>query len=122
MPIPIPPDLVEAIAKGDAVLFIGAGLSAGAGLPGWSALLTPLADEIDLPPVKRGDLLMVAHYCQNNLGRQLVDDSTGALDHLRTSGYSLSSLYTAARICKEARVVLMFLSEEDLLFSAKLGG
>jgi formylglycine-generating enzyme required for sulfatase activity len=72
MPATIPQELVTAIARGDAVLFVGAGLSAGAGLPGWSALLAPLADEIELPAEKRGDLLRVAQYCQNELGRQRV--------------------------------------------------
>jgi hypothetical protein len=31
----IPEDLIEQIAKGRAAAFIGAGLSQGAGLPGW---------------------------------------------------------------------------------------
>jgi len=30
----IPDELVKSIARGDAVLFVGAGLSIGAGLPG----------------------------------------------------------------------------------------
>ena len=34
----LPQDLVQAIAGGNAVLFIGAGLSCGAGLPGWADL------------------------------------------------------------------------------------
>jgi hypothetical protein len=38
----IPHELVQAIAEGSAVLFVGAGLSQGAGLPGWAALLAPL--------------------------------------------------------------------------------
>jgi hypothetical protein len=89
MPLPIPHELVEAIAKGDAVLFIGAGLSAGVGLPGWSALLTPLADEIELPLNRRGDLLLVAQYCQNKLGRQrLIESILTATD---TTGKEITS-------------------------------
>ncbi len=35
----IPPDLVARIAGGNAAVFVGAGLSLGAGLPGWPQLL-----------------------------------------------------------------------------------
>src|SRR5262245_26616753 len=40
----MPPALVEAIQSGDCVLFVGAGLSAGAGLPGWVGLLNRMLD------------------------------------------------------------------------------
>lgn len=67
-----PAELVEELARGNGVLFIDAGLSMAAGLPGWANLLAPLADEIKLPPNKRGDLLKVAQYSVNSLGRQRV--------------------------------------------------
>jgi hypothetical protein len=35
----IPDELVGQVIRGDVVLFVGAGLSQGAGLPGWRALL-----------------------------------------------------------------------------------
>jgi tetratricopeptide (TPR) repeat protein len=77
----IPSSLVQAIAEGRAVLFIGAGLSQGAGLPGWAALLAPLADEIGLPTERRGDLLQVAQWCESRLGRQaLIDHVCRATD------------------------------------------
>ena len=68
----IPPELIGQIVQGDVVLFVGAGLSMDAGLPGWRKLLTPLADRIGLSPDRRGDLLQVAQYCVNRLGRQVV--------------------------------------------------
>jgi hypothetical protein len=70
----IPSPLVRAIAEGRAVLFIGAGLSQGAGLPGWAALLGPLADQISLPAERRGDLEQVAQWCEGPLGRQALLD------------------------------------------------
>ncbi len=68
----IPPELVEQLARGNGALFIGAGLSIGAGLPGWSKLLTPLANSIRLPPNLRTDLLKVAQHYQNKRGRQAL--------------------------------------------------
>ena len=70
----IPRLLIEAIARGDAVLFVGAGLSMGAGLPGWGELLAPLADEIGLPAERREDLLQVAQDYENKRGRQPLND------------------------------------------------
>ena len=76
----IPKALVQALIRGDVVLFVGAGLSIGAGLPGWSKLLTPLADEIDLPADRRDDLLQVAQDYVNayNGNRQPL------INHIRT--------------------------------------
>lgn len=68
----IPPELVKKIANGRAVVFIGAGLSQGAGLPGWPQLLKQMIDWGEDSGVKLddrkeledyiedGDLLMVA--------------------------------------------------------------
>jgi hypothetical protein len=41
---PPPPGLLEALNKGDLVVFVGAGLAAGAGYPMWSELVTRLLD------------------------------------------------------------------------------
>jgi WD40 repeat protein/energy-coupling factor transporter ATP-binding protein EcfA2 len=41
---PPPPGLLEAASKGELVLFVGAGLAAGAGYPMWSELVTRLLD------------------------------------------------------------------------------
>ena len=40
----VPGDLVDQIARGKGVVFVGAGLSQGAGLPGWPALLRQMLD------------------------------------------------------------------------------
>ena len=46
----IPQELVKQIAEGNSVLFVGAGLSLGAGLPGWGELLAPLCERVSCPP------------------------------------------------------------------------
>jgi hypothetical protein len=68
----IPDQLAASITRGDAVLFIGAGLSIGAGLPGWQALIAPLADRIGLPEHLRGDLLKVAQHYEGQCGRHAL--------------------------------------------------
>jgi len=42
----IPPELAEQFARGDGALFVGAGLSMGAGLPGWVGFIRPLAEAV----------------------------------------------------------------------------
>lgn len=51
---PIPADLVRNFAEGNGTLFVGAGLSMGAGYPSWAELLEPLYQGMqDLPPNAR---------------------------------------------------------------------
>ena len=45
---PIPPDLERALIDGECVLFVGAGLSRGAGLPDWDGLMRGMAAELGL--------------------------------------------------------------------------
>jgi hypothetical protein len=49
MSVNIPYELVEQFVRGNGVIFVGSGLSQGAGLPGWGELLKPLGDSLDLP-------------------------------------------------------------------------
>lgn len=50
----MPPPLTQAIRDGECVLFVGSGLSAGAGLPGWQVLVGKLAAELGLPQAAQG--------------------------------------------------------------------
>lgn len=68
----IPDELVVAIAGSNAVLFVGAGLSVGAGLPSWGQLIEPLADRIGLPATQRGDPLKVTQFYETQRGRQAL--------------------------------------------------
>ncbi len=77
----IPEHLIHQIAKGQAVAFVGAGLSQGAGLPGWVQLLwqmldwgeknsITLNDRAELEDcINDGDLLTVAEEMRERFGR-----------------------------------------------------
>lgn len=71
----LPEELLDSLHSGDAVLFLGAGLSVGAGLPGWADLIRPFAQSVGSRwPDNENDLttdhLLVAvqHY-ENQRGR-----------------------------------------------------
>jgi hypothetical protein len=50
-PTLFPIELVRAFSKGDGSVFVGAGLSMGAGLPSWASLMEPLRERVpDCPP------------------------------------------------------------------------
>lgn len=65
----VPHELVEQLQRGNVVLFVGAGLSIGAGLPGWGALVRPLAERIGY---SGDDLLKAAQYYENRNGRHAL--------------------------------------------------
>ncbi|HVK69636.1 MAG TPA: SIR2 family protein [Polyangium sp.] len=58
-------DYVDALERGNAALFVGAGLSMAAGLPGWGTLLDGMARELGLDVRKEHDLVQVAQYYVN---------------------------------------------------------
>ena len=80
MAVSPPISLIRYIAEHRCVLFVGAGLSAGAGLPGWGKLLSEMVnlvrddapDRPDQPQLKSllasGRFLQVADYCRERLG------------------------------------------------------
>lgn len=65
----VPQELSGEMRKGNVVLFVGAGLSIGAGLPGWGALVRPLAEDIGY---EGHDLLKAAQYYENRRGRHAL--------------------------------------------------
>ena len=76
-----PASLVQYLTEGRCVLFVGAGLSAAAGLPGWGDLLKGMIEVIRADDSTRSDLgelqrlfetgrfLQVADYCKDRLGK-----------------------------------------------------
>ena len=75
-----PAELVRAIVENRAVIFVGAGLSVGAGLPTWSKLVAPLKKEIEDCPEDISPL-DVAQYYQNEHGpAQLASQLARQLD------------------------------------------
>ncbi|ADO73151.1 SIR2 family NAD-dependent protein deacylase [Stigmatella aurantiaca] len=91
--IPKPPGLlIRYLQQSRCVVFVGAGLSAGAGLPTWRRLLLDVIDEIvsSLPEgaqdeaelkqlVDQGKLLEVADFCKEQLGAAYHQFLTGRL-------------------------------------------
>ena len=64
----------EAILAGNAALFVGAGVSQGAGLPGWGGLLEPIRAACNVP--EHHDYPLLAEYIVNELpgGRGPLED------------------------------------------------
>jgi hypothetical protein len=64
--------LEDAVAQGECVLFAGAGLSRGAGLPDWSELLGRLAADLHLSQPERYDYLDLAQWYRERFGPQAL--------------------------------------------------
>lgn len=112
----IPPDLVQQVARGNCVVFVGAGLSAGAGLPGWWTLLKRLLEHLKSLPdhdpittkiiekqLNNDQLLDVARDLRQELGRdvfnqqlqQILTPKTGPLEtHRLISKLNLHAVLT----------------------------
>jgi len=83
----VPLELVESIHSNDTVLFIGAGLSIGAGLPSWSDLVRPLAQSAGIrwphndADLATNHLLFAAQAYEDQRGRNaLIEYLRGKLD------------------------------------------
>ena len=83
-----PASLVQYVTEHRCVLFVGAGLSAWAGLPRWTGFLEGLIDDVkrnfdggstgELEElVKMGRYLEVAEYCKEKLGKARFDEYVG---------------------------------------------
>jgi hypothetical protein len=82
MPIAIPASLVRHLTNGRCALFVGAGLSVGAGLPDWKKLLGSMITDVESEDesggagaelrrlVVAGKLLEVADHCRQRLGER----------------------------------------------------
>jgi hypothetical protein len=83
----IPSDLVETVARGNAVAFVGAGLSQAAGLPGWTKAVEqllewgpdhgfPLPDRADLSAlIVHNELLTVVDDLRETYGKQAFHEA-----------------------------------------------
>jgi hypothetical protein len=74
----MPRELVEQFSRGDGALFVGAGLSIEAGLPGWADLIRPLAQAVgghwpaDEADLTTDHLLSAAQHYENQRGRNAL--------------------------------------------------
>jgi hypothetical protein len=81
----IPPrydDLERALLARECVLFVGAGLSSGAGLPDWNNLVRRLGDDLGLPWSDRHDYLDLAQWYRERFGAEKL---AGVLRELYTT-------------------------------------
>jgi hypothetical protein len=62
------PALVDSLLAGECVLFVGAGLSRGAGLPDWNQLIDRLIADLKIAPGGRHDHLDLAQWYREHFG------------------------------------------------------
>ena len=65
----IPEELIDQFSRGNGAIFVGAGLSIGAGLPGWGTLIEQLAKEPPSYP-NSSSYPDIAQYYVNEFGRK----------------------------------------------------
>ena len=113
--------LVDALQRGDLALFIGAGLSIGAGLPGWAKLIRPLAQAVGAPwPADERDLtaehlLTAAQYYENQRGRNAL------IRHIRNALDTTSVRPTAVhRLIASSPIKVIFTTNYDDLIERAL--
>jgi hypothetical protein len=68
------PALEEALRNGEGVLFAGAGLSFGAGLPDWAQFVDRLRSDLELPAEHRVDYLDLAQWYHERVGTAALAD------------------------------------------------
>lgn len=71
----LPLELVKALREGRCAIFVGAGASIAAGLPGWAELVTPLAEALQMKDVSASNidsemLLRIPGYYEIEKGRR----------------------------------------------------
>ncbi len=67
-PLPAHPALEQSLREGSCVLFAGAGLSSGAGLPTWAGLIERLGRDLGIEDAGRFDALDVAQWYRMQFG------------------------------------------------------
>ncbi|WP_035108676.1 SIR2 family protein [Flavobacterium denitrificans] len=66
-------DYVKDLRSGNASVFVGAGISRGAGYVDWKGLLSEIAESLNLDINKEYDLLSIAQYHVNKHGRTRIN-------------------------------------------------
>jgi hypothetical protein len=68
--VPGYPALVQALQAGSCVLFVGAGLSTGAGMPGWDQFIARLREELKIESGPHVDPLDLAQWYSEHFGKK----------------------------------------------------
>lgn len=117
-----PVELLESLQSYDVVLFLGAGLSIGAGLPGWANLIRPLAQTVgarwptDEADLTTDHLLTAAQHYENQRGRHaLIQHMRDMLD---TTGIQLTPVH---RLVASLPVRVIFTTNYDDLIERAWG-
>jgi hypothetical protein len=71
---PRQPALENSLGDGECVLFVGAGLSSGAGLPSWDELIRRLAGDLGITPDPRLDYLDLAQWYRDRFGNRRLGE------------------------------------------------
>lgn len=66
-------DVASKVSADNAAIFVGAGVSKGAGLPDWGELLKPLAESLNIDITKETNFPQVAQYIANNNQQNRID-------------------------------------------------
>ena len=88
----IPQELIDQFARGNGAIFVGAGLSVGAGLPGWEQLMERLAGELSDHPKPASYLDLAQYYVNEYKKNRLINRLRDELD---TSGVEPTSVHKA---------------------------
>ena len=108
------PELADQFARGNGILFVGAGLSVGAGLAGWTKLVRPLAQSVnfELPTedkfITTDHLLAAAQRYENQRSRNSLVQHL--LDNLDTTKIQPTSVH---RLIASLPVQVIFTTNYD---------
>jgi hypothetical protein len=105
------PELEHALLARECVLFVGAGLSSGAGLPDWDELIGRLAADLGLDPKRRLDYLDLAQWYREQFGSARL----GEVVRSTFEGTGLPTLGHYLLLALPIRPVIITTNYDDLL-------
>ncbi len=135
--VPQYPELLQALQAGSCVLFVGAGLSTGAGMPGWDQFIASLREELKIDPKARVDHLDLAQWYREHFGperlaevlrRTFSTEGPPTLAHYLLMGLPLRHVITTNydHLLEQALVALKrhplpVVSQEDVVHTGGAG-
>lgn len=108
--------LVNKLTEENLSVFIGAGLSTGAGLPNWNQLIEPLAKELGMDITQQNDLTKVAQYFVN----EHAADRSFLNDHLTENLTTQHKSTDAHKILSELPLKIYWTTNYDRIIENTL--